>query len=114
MGGMKVIQQQNTNFRCENQPASTMVPISNLPNNISIASLDVGRVALQRSQQFAFENQSPLLKNLKMVEQDEVMGVFEAPASEPMVDIFPDNKTRGRLDRRWEWKWKDWEWGKWE
>ncbi|KAL8119607.1 uncharacterized protein LOC141724366 [Apium graveolens] len=97
MGGMKVNQQQNSDFRCENQPASAMVPVSSMPNNIPSASLDVGKVALQPTQQFAFEEQSPPLKTLKMVEQDEVMQVFEAPVSEPMGDIFPGNKTSDQL-----------------
>lgn len=97
-GGMKVIQQQNSDFGRENQPASAIVPMFNIPNNVSSASLDAGKVALQPTQQFAYESQSPsLLKNLKMVEQNEVMQVFEAPASEPMVDIYPGNKTCDQL-----------------
>ncbi|KAL8103952.1 hypothetical protein AgCh_028243 [Apium graveolens] len=97
MGGVSVMPQQISDLKFENQ-ASNIVPLPNILNNVSNAPLDVGKVALQQSPLFRFENQSPhLLKNLKMVEQDEVMQVFEAPASEPMDSIFPGTKTSNQL-----------------
>lgn len=97
MGGVSVMPQQISDLKFENQ-ASSIVPLPNILNNVSNASLDVGKVALQQTPVFGFENQSPhLLKNLKMVEQDEVMQVFEAPASDPIDGIFPGNKTSNQL-----------------
>lgn len=97
MGGVSVMPQQISDLKFQNQASST-VPLPNILNNVSNAPLDVGKVALQQTPVFRFENQSPhLLKNLKMVEQDEVMQVFEAPASEPMDSIFPGNKTSNQL-----------------
>ncbi|KAL1809077.1 hypothetical protein ACET3Z_026067 [Daucus carota] len=98
MGGMKVNQQPYTDFRPENQPASTMVQMPNMPNFGSSTSLDVGKLVAKATPQFAFENQPPtLLKNLKMVEQDEVMQVFETPAPEPMIDIISGNISTNQL-----------------
>lgn len=98
VGRVNVMPQQISDLKFENQSASSIVPLPNILNNVSNTSLDGGKVALQQTPLFGFENQSPhLLKNLKMVEQDEVMQVFEAPASEPMVGIFPGNKTSNQL-----------------
>lgn len=98
LGGGKVVQQQIPEFRFENQSASSIVPLPNMPNNVSSTSQEVRKVILQQTPEFGFENQSsPLLKNLKMVEQDEVMQVFEVPASEPMIGIFSCSKTSNQL-----------------
>lgn len=97
MPGVRVMPQQISDLKYENQ-ASRIVPLPNIVNDVSNVSLDVEKVALQQTPVFGFESQSPhLLKNLKMVEQDEVMQVFEAPASEPMDGIFPGNKTSNQL-----------------
>ncbi|CAK9187785.1 unnamed protein product [Ilex paraguariensis] len=60
---------------------SSAIPLTNMPKNDSSVSLG-GHVMPQRNEEFELENQStPLLENLKMVEQDDVMQVFEVSSS---------------------------------